>query len=95
MGACAIGGIPNSRHNVGSIEARAGNFDRALKHYMIATGSGCNVSLKKIEQLYSDGCATKKEYTEASQAYQNYLHKVKSRQRDEAAAFDDDQYRYL
>jgi len=36
----AMGGCEMARHNLGNIEARAGNMSRALKHWMIAVRSG-------------------------------------------------------
>ena len=55
---------------------------------------GNHNSLKKIQVLYSQGKATKDEYTEALRAYLKYLVEVKSSQRDQAAAFDED-YKYI
>ena len=86
----AIKGCVPSRQNLGNAEIRAGNMDRALKHYMIAVGCGDNDSLKQIKQLYLDGCATKEDYAKALQAYQAYLVEIKSDGRDNAAAFDDE-----
>ena len=82
----AMGGCSNARYNLGVFEHSAGNKERALRHYMIAVESGHNGSLKQIQELYSEGKATKDEYTKALRAYQKYLGEVKSRQRDEAAA---------
>ena len=93
----AMGGNAIARHNLGytelvegmitgCIELRAGNKDRALKHFMIAAKSGENNSLKRIKQLYSNGNAAKDDYTQALQSYQTYLDEIKSDQRDEAAA---------
>jgi len=95
----AMRGDVGARHNLGVFEQQAGNFERALKHYIIAVESGFTKSLETIQRMYLYGTlmedkgeiATKEDYTKASQAYQNYLHKVKSSQRDEAAAF---RYRY-
>ena len=39
-----------------------------------------------------DGDATKEVYTKALRSYQAYLDEIKSDQRDEAAAADDDEY---
>ena len=86
----AMGGSPEARHNLGYDEARAGNYDRAIKHYMIAAGGGYSDSVKSIQQLYLDGHATKEDYTNALQAYQKYLDEIRSEQRDQAAAFDDE-----
>ena len=64
-------------------------MDRALKHYMIAAGSGQSESLKAIQELYSNGLATKDDYMAALRAYQAYLEEIKSEQRDEAAVVSD------
>ena len=89
----AIGGCVEARHNLGINEEEAGNSERALKHHMIAVRAGDNDSLKEIQELYSEGDATKGDYMKALQSYQEYLIEIKSRQRDEAAAADEN-YRY-
>ena len=53
---------------------------------MIAAEGGHNNSLKRIQELYSFGDATKEDYAEALLSYQTYLSEIKSKQRDEAAA---------
>ena len=85
----AIGGDVNARFNLGNAEVRAGNFDRALKHYMIAAGSGDSESLNFIKKIYAEGNATKDDYTTALRSYQTYFEEIKSVQRDEAAAADE------
>jgi len=89
----AIGGDEVARNNLGTGEARAGNLNRALKHYMIAVRSGYNSSLQTVKRLYSNEYATKEDYTTALQLYQVYLDEIKSCQRDKAAAFDE-RFRY-
>ena len=74
--------------------SRAGNWDRALKHYMVSVGDGDNDSVKNIKQLYMDGHATKEDYVRALRAYQGYLEEVWSEQRNKAAKYDD-RYKYL
>ena len=86
-------GNERARHNLSLVEKEAGNIDRVLKHLMIAAGSGFNLSLGKIKRLYTEGLATKDDYMKALQLYQTYLDEIKSPQRDEAAAADED-YRY-
>ena len=90
----AIRGDVQARYNLGAVEIRAGNCDRALNHHMIAVGSGHNESLKEIKRLYSYERATKEDYMKALQSYQTYLGEIKNKQRDEAAAFDSEEYRY-
>ena len=61
---------------------------------MIALEGGFSDSLRIVQQLYSNGYATKQEYTKALRAYQKYLDEVKSRQKDEAATAKED-YKYI
>jgi len=89
----AIAGDADASHNLGNSEWRLGNKKRALKHWMIAVKDGNSLSLKSIKKLYTDGDATKDDYTKALQVYQTYLSEIKSAQRDEAAAAQED-YRY-
>jgi len=88
----AIKGNAYSRHNLGSIEYRAGNIDRALKHFLIAVKGGTAKSLSNIKNIYSRGHATKDDYAKALRSYQAYLDEIKSNQRDEAAAALDHKY---
>ena len=90
----AIGGNVSARYNLGIVEEDAGNMSIALKHYMIAAGYGDNDSLKEIQELFKNGHATRDDYAKALQAYQKYIDRIKSPQRDEAALFDSDFYRY-
>jgi len=89
----AMKGNAPARFNLGNFEARAGNLGRAIKHYMIAVKGGDYDSLNNIRCLFKNGFATKDEYTQALQSYQEYLDEIKSTQRDEAAAYDED-YKY-
>jgi len=89
----AMGGDTIARNKLGVGEARSGNMDRALKHFLIAARDGDSNSLAAIKELYKLGLATKDDYTEALRSYQAYLNEIKSDQRDEAAAFNDS-YRY-
>ena len=90
----AIGGHEEARYNLGIFEEKGGNMSIALKHYMIAAGCGYDLSLKKIRKFHLNGHATKDDYAKALQAYQTYVDEIKSDQRDEAAAFNSEKYRY-
>ena len=90
----AMGGVVEARYSLGTFEGlRARNMDRALKHFTIAVGTGCTVTLEKIKQLFMNGHATKDDYAKALRVYQAYLVEIKSAQRDEAAAFHE-RYKY-
>jgi len=88
----AIGGCNIARYNLGIEEKKAGNMERALKHHMIAARVGDTNSLKKIQKMYSNGHASKEDYTKALQSYQAYLMEIKSDQRDKAASGKNYQY---
>jgi len=90
----AMRGGCGGRCNLGVMEANGGNFDRAVKHCMIAVRGGYNKSLEMIQYMYSKGHATKDDYTKALQLYQSYLLEIKSDQRDKAAAAREDTFRY-
>ena len=90
----AIGGEEMARHNLGVEEACKGAMKRALKHALIATGSGHKKSLDMIQKMYKDGYLSKDDYTKALRAYQAYLSEIKSEQRDKAAAFDEAVFKY-
>jgi len=80
----------HARYNLGLLEGRAGNMDRALRHWVIAVKDGSLESLENIKRMYKHGHATKDDYANALRSYQSYLNEVKSDQRDKAA----DRYRY-
>jgi len=89
----AMRGDETARHSLGLVEEETGDMERALKHHVIAVRSGYSDSLRSIKKLYADGHASKEDYTKALQSYQAYLGEIKSAQRDEAAAAQED-YRY-
>jgi len=88
----AMGGHVYARHNLGLMEARAGNWNRALKHWMIAVKVGDPDSLEYIKDMYMEGAARKEDYNEALRLYQAYLDEIKSDQRDKAAVLYDQKY---
>jgi len=89
----AIGGHAGARYILGNMEKKAGNNDKALKHYTIAVKSGHTSvneyyrdgSLEAIEGLYEEGNATKEDYDEAREAHRAYMEEIRSVQRDKAA----------
>ena len=89
-----IEGDAVARHELGGDEERAGNKDRALKHWMITARDGVSASLEDIKRMYKEGHATKEDYATSLRAYQEYLDEIKSDHRDEAAAYDEDHKYY-
>jgi len=74
----AMKGNVLARHNLGVVEMKAGNMDRALKHFMIAVEDGYKDSLEGIKALYMEGHATKDDYATALERFQEYVDEVKS-----------------
>jgi len=89
----AMRGNIMARHNLACLEGKSKNFEKALKHLMIAVRSGDAESLKKIGWLYSNGHATKDDYGTALRAHQSYVDEIRNNQRDEAADVTE-QYKY-
>jgi len=87
-------GDVRARYNLGVDEACEGNFDRSLKHHIIAVRGGFTKSLERVKAMYTYGHATKDDYMAALQSYQEYLGEIKSPQRDKAAAANETLYRY-
>ena len=82
----AMGGCVLARRNLGVFEEKAGNFDRAMKHYMIAAAAGHDNSLDAIRNVFMSGHATKDDFAKALRAHQAANDEVKSEQREAAAA---------
>ena len=80
----AMQGHVNSRHNLGKVELTAGNFDCAVRHFLISAKMGFKESLDGIRVMFASGYATKAQYAEALAGYQDADEEMKSPQRDEA-----------
>ena len=90
----AMLGHTGARYNLGVyLESNLGDYDRALKHWMIAVKDGNLNALDNIKCFYSKGFATKDDYAKALRDYQAYVDEIKTNQRDEAVAVWDG-YKY-
>ena len=78
----AIGGHPDARYNLGVDEMNKGNFERAVKHYIIAAKQGEEDSTKMLMKLYKKGYVGKEDLAATLRAHQAYLDAAKSPQRD-------------
>ena len=81
---CAIAGHPHARYNLGAYEWSNENFERAVKHWIIAAKQGENESIKALMDLFRDGCVSKEELASALRAHQAAVEATKSPQREEA-----------
>ncbi|EJK56462.1 hypothetical protein THAOC_23643, partial [Thalassiosira oceanica] len=80
----AMQGHVVGRHNLGNHEGRKGNYDRAVRHYLISAKMGYEKSVQNIKRALMQGCATKEQYAEAMNGYQDAVEEMKSHDRDEA-----------
>jgi len=83
----AKAGHPYARLNLGLIESTKRNYDRALKHLVIAAKMGEEVSVTNIQSLHRNGLATKEDYFQALVGYQQAAEETKSDQREKAKAY--------
>ena len=84
----AMGGEAIAGYNLGIWEQDVGNIDRAVNHFLISTGDGCECdpSLTVIRQLCSNGHAAKDDFEKALRAHKEAKDEMKSDQRGAAAA---------
>ena len=71
-------------HNLGCIEIRNGNYERGIRHRLIAAKMGYTKSLNAIKDMFAAGHASKQQYAEALKGYQDAVKETKSPERDEA-----------
>ena len=83
----AMRGHVESRYNLGCIEGIKGNYDRAVRHWLISAKMGDKNSVEKIKDFFMAGAATKEQYTQALKGYQDAVEEMKSHGRDEAKRF--------
>ena len=81
----AMKGSIHARHNLGGLEAMAGNNQQAMKHLLISVSAGHTESLDGIKQGYIHGLVSKHDYAQALRAYQNCRDEANSDMRDKAA----------
>jgi len=78
----AIGGHEIARYNLGVLEYESGNYELAMKHYIIAARCGFEDSLKAVGDGYKAGHVTKNEYASILRAYRDSQDEMKSERRD-------------
>jgi len=82
----AMGGNAEARQNLGALEGRADNWERAVKHWSLAARAGYKKSLDQVKKGYKLGLVTKDEYANTLRAYHERQKEMKSDARVKAAA---------
>ena len=80
----AMGGDPESRYNIGAIEWRKGNTDRAVKHYTIAAAQGDDNAIKALMGAFKRGVVEKDVLTISLREHKAAVDATKSPQREQA-----------
>ena len=80
----AINGHVNASYILGAYEGNAGNYQLAVKHYIIAAKAGYDASLEWVKIGYNHGIVTKDEYASTLRAYHERRKEMKSDMRDKA-----------
>ena len=83
----AMGGNLEARHNLGCDEYKAGNFHRAMKHFILSAKDGDKNSFGAVKIGFTDGYVTKDEYENTLRAHQQQVDEMKSDNRDKAEEY--------
>ncbi|EJK66344.1 hypothetical protein THAOC_12742, partial [Thalassiosira oceanica] len=85
----AMQGHVESSNNLGCFEGDKGNFDNAVRHFVIAAKMGFGQSFGAVKGMFEAGLATEEQYVQALTGYQNAIEAMKSPEREEAKSFHD------
>ncbi len=83
----AIGGHPKARTLLGCDEFDDCNFERAVKHWIIAASQGDGLATKALVHAFKKGVVEKGDLASALRAHQAAVDATKSPQRDAAEEF--------
>ena len=78
----AIGGHPRARHGLGWCEFNNGNYERALKHLIIAAAQGQDESMEALMKAYKEGDLSKEDLAATLRAHKAAVDATKSPQRE-------------
>ena len=87
MEEAAIGGHPKARLCLGCWETFRLDFERAVKHFIIAASQGDDQSIKMLMKMFKDGIVVKEELAAALRAHQAAVDATKSPQREAAKEY--------
>ncbi len=84
----AIGGQPEARYNLGYLEWRNDNKERAVKHWIIAAKQGDDDSTKRLMVAFKEGLVSKEALASTLRAHHAAIDAMKSPQREAAERYD-------
>ena len=83
----AMQGHAQSRNKLGEYEGESGNYDRAVRHFLISAKLGYEGSVENIKKMFKVELVTKELYAQALRGYQDAVEEMKSPERDEAKKY--------
>ena len=83
----AIRGHPDARYSLGRSKMMNGDFEIAVKHFIIAATLGFDDAIKALKEFYKEGFVSKEDFATDLRAHQAAINATKSPQRKAAAIF--------
>ena len=80
--AAAMAGHEVARYKIGSLEAKSGNMERAMKHWRIAALAGSYHALRQLIICFEKGLVSRESISSTLLAYNNSCVEVRSEARD-------------
>ena len=81
-----IGGCPYASYNLGVLEWNNGQYERGIRHCIIAANFGHNDAMQQIKEGYKGGFISKEDFAAALRAHKAAVDAMKSPQREAAEA---------
>mmetsp|Transcript_18729 Transcript_18729/g.30680 ORF Transcript_18729/g.30680 Transcript_18729/m.30680 type:complete len:257 (-) Transcript_18729:147-917(-) len=82
----AIGGHVQARYKLACLEGNRGRYERAAKHWVIASKLGCDRSLDRLKDSFKNGFISKDDFAAALRGHQAATDAMKSPKREAARA---------
>ena len=80
--AAAMAGHVGARYNLGDLEAKSGNFERAIKLWTIAASAGHCIAMNNLRVFFEDGVVSRESIDSTLKAYNNSCVEIRSVARD-------------
>ena len=80
--AAAMAGDEVARYNLGGLEFKSGNVERAVKHWAIAASAGSYHAMHKLRTLFEQSFVSRESINTALAAYNNCCAEMRSAARD-------------
>ena len=79
-----MAGHDDARYNLGNMEYKSGNVERAVKHWTIAASAGKYNAMKNLLVAFNQGLTSRESINSSLTAYNNSCVEMRSEARDAA-----------